>query len=274
MEEERVELETLTTSQTLLLPGSFITNEPSAHAGRGTYKQGDSIYSALVGHLVKTNKFFSVEPLKSRFSGVAGDVVIGRVVQILNKKWLIDIEGAQRASLNINAVRLEDIQRRKTEEDEQRMREFLAEGDLLVAEVKDASPDHGLGLHIRDEKYRRLSGGLLVPVNNCLIRKMKSHFVDRHGVQFIFALNGFIWLAPKDPLAELTPETFETLAKFRNLILILNQAKVNISPQFLFDLFTQTAQNKAKDLLLRPNRDAIINLAKNAALARHLTKVE
>ena len=40
------------------------------------------------------------------------------------------------ASLHLNAVKLPEIQRRKTEEDERKMREYLAEGDLVVAEIQ------------------------------------------------------------------------------------------------------------------------------------------
>ncbi len=56
------------------------------------------------------NKLISVLPLKSRYFGDVGDVVIGRVVEIINKKWKIEIESFDFAYLHINAVKLEDIQ--------------------------------------------------------------------------------------------------------------------------------------------------------------------
>lgn len=56
------------------------------------------------------NKLVSVLPLKSRYLGEQGDVVIGRVVEIVNKKWKVEVEGYDFAYLHINAVKLEDIQ--------------------------------------------------------------------------------------------------------------------------------------------------------------------
>ena len=56
------------------------------------------------------DKLKLVNPLKTRYFGEVGDVVIGRVVEIANKKWKIDILGFEFAYLHINAVKLEEIQ--------------------------------------------------------------------------------------------------------------------------------------------------------------------
>lgn len=83
--------------------------------GQGTYHKKENIYSALVGKIEKTGKILSVTPLSSRFFGESGDVVIGRVLEIANKKWLIDVQGCTQANLHLNSVMLEHEQRRKTE---------------------------------------------------------------------------------------------------------------------------------------------------------------
>ena len=78
----------------------------------------------------------SVIPLKSRYACKTGDIVIGRVTEILNKKWKVDINSSDAASLHLNAVKIAEVQRRKTEEDEKQMRTYLREGDLVCAEVQ------------------------------------------------------------------------------------------------------------------------------------------
>lgn len=55
------------------------------------------------------NKLISVLPLKSWYFGDVGDVVIGRVVEIVSKKWKVDIDSYDFGYLHINAVKLEDI---------------------------------------------------------------------------------------------------------------------------------------------------------------------
>ncbi len=63
-----------------------------------------------MGQVSKFNKLIIVKPLKRQYQGEIGDVVIGRVVEISNKKWKIDIGSSDMAHLHINAVKLEDIQ--------------------------------------------------------------------------------------------------------------------------------------------------------------------
>ena len=94
------------------------------------------IYSSLIGYVQQTDKLMSVVPLKSRYACKTGDIVIGRVTEIVNKKWKIDINSSDSASLHLNAVKITEVQRRKTEEDEKQMRNYLREGDLICAEVQ------------------------------------------------------------------------------------------------------------------------------------------
>jgi exosome complex RNA-binding protein Rrp4 len=148
-------------------------------------------------------------------------------------------------------------QRRKTEEDEINMRNFMREGDLLVAEIKSVSyAEKMIGLHIRNERFGRLGRGYLVEVNNCLVRKTKSQFVEHKGVQFIFGMNGFVWLAPAS--GELGADYLEVAAKFRNLLLLLNESFVSIGPDFLFEVNGALGEYRARDLLVPENREKIL----------------
>ena len=252
----------------LVLPGALITADPGFMAGRGTYTDNNAIYAALVGHTVLTNKLISVRPLKPRFSASTGDVVIGRVAQIFNKKWAVELEATDRASLHINSVRLEDVQRRKTEEDEQKMRELFAEGEFLVAEVRAATPDQGISLHIRNENFGKLIGGLLVAVKSYLIRRQKSHFHERAGLLLIFALNGFVWIAPQE--RDNPPvETLRTIAKLRNIIFALNEANLMVDPELVWEILAQSSALSAADLLLAQNKEQIVSSVKSVVRGKH-----
>lgn len=49
------------------------------------------------------------------------------------------------------------IQRKRSEEDERMMREYLSEGDLISAEVQSVFSDGQLSLHTRSLKYGKVS---------------------------------------------------------------------------------------------------------------------
>lgn len=75
----------------LVLPGDLISQGEGLIQGSGTYAFNHGIYSSLIGYVKKTNKLVSVKPLKSRYYAKVGDIVIGRVREIVNKKWKVDI---------------------------------------------------------------------------------------------------------------------------------------------------------------------------------------
>lgn len=51
--------------------------------GHGTYLKGDKLYSSVSGVLDRVNKLVSVKALRCRYSGDIGDVVIGRILEVL-----------------------------------------------------------------------------------------------------------------------------------------------------------------------------------------------
>lgn len=64
----------------------------------------------MQGQVVLLNKLITVKPLKKKYFGEIGDVVVGRVEEISNKKWKVNIGSSEPATLHINAVKLEDAQ--------------------------------------------------------------------------------------------------------------------------------------------------------------------
>lgn len=125
----------------LILPGQLISEDLQFLNGHGTFRDS-GIYSSICGTLKRTNKLISVKPLKTRFNGEIGDVVIGRILEISGNRWKVDIKARQDAILNLSSISLPGgIQRRKTVDDEQEMKSFFKPGDLIVAEVSQFSSE-------------------------------------------------------------------------------------------------------------------------------------
>ena len=69
-----------------------------------------------------------------------GDVVVGKVVDVQMKRWIVDVGGRQDAVLMLASANLpHGVQRRRTQEDQLRMRSLYAEGDIISAEVHSFS---------------------------------------------------------------------------------------------------------------------------------------
>lgn len=151
------------------------------------------------------------------------------------------------------------------------MKGFMKENDLIVAEIKGINySEKQISLHIRNEKFGKLGKGLLVEVNNCLIPKMKTHFIDFAGVSFIFGTNGYIWLQSAAG-GEATAECLENIAKFRNLIMILNESFFIVHPDMLSELHKKLTGYRARDLIVPENRKAVLEIIKTAMI-NHASK--
>lgn len=182
----------------VVLPGEEITPLSGFLRGHGTHMCGaESMAASVSGIVERVDRLISVRPLHGRYSGSIGDVVIGRVTEVENKRWKVDIQGRQDAVLPLSAVNLPSgEQRRKTEDDNLQMREFLGENDLIAAEVQQFFHDGGLSLQTRSSRYGKLAKGLLVSVPPCLIRRTRLHFHSFPcGVDMILGVNGYIWLS-------------------------------------------------------------------------------
>src|SRR4051794_28102746 len=77
----------------LVTPGEVITTDPSYMRGHGTYlDENNHLRSSIAGMVSKLNRLVLVTPLSTRrYVGDIGDVVLGRVLDIGNKRWRVDI---------------------------------------------------------------------------------------------------------------------------------------------------------------------------------------
>nr|CAG4643344.1 EOG090X09DD [Ilyocryptus agilis] len=182
----------------LVTPGSVITKETGFMRGHGTYMQDECLYASVAGVVERVNQLISVRPLKTRYHGEIGDVVIGRVTEVSQKRWKLDTNARLDSVLLLPSVNLPGGElRRRSVEDELGMRQYLKEGDLVSAEVQNIFGDGALSLHTRSMKYGKLSQGCLLKISPSLIRRQKTHFHNLPcGASVILGNNGFVWICP------------------------------------------------------------------------------
>lgn len=180
----------------ILLPGNLICTAEGYIRGHGTNIQDNEITSALYGRVQHINKLVTVNPCFSfKYSPEIGDVVIGRVVQIFNKKWRINTNSKVETTLALSAINLPGVmQRRKLESDEMSMRTFFDINDLIVCEVQKVSKSGAGALHTRNDKYRKLDCGVLLNMPQFLLLPLKTRFLKKENVEIIVGCNGFIWI--------------------------------------------------------------------------------
>lgn len=173
-----------------------VNHEDGVLKGHGTADLDGEVVATLCGVVERVNKLVYVRALRSRYKPEVGDIVVGRVIEVAQKRWRLDINYSQNAYLMLSAMNMPDgVQRRRTALDELNMRCIFEEADVICAEVRGFQHD-GLHLQARSQKYGKLSTGQLLTVTPYLVKRQKQHFhyLEQYDIDLIIGCNGFIWV--------------------------------------------------------------------------------
>lgn len=201
----------------------------------------------------------------NRYTGEIGDVVVGRIIEVGQKRWKVDTFSKLNSTLMLSSINLPGgVLRRRSAEDELMMRSYFKEGDLISAEVQSIFSDGSLSLHTRSLKYGKLSQGCLVTVAPALIKRRKTHFQNLPcGASLILGNNGYVWIGPLTPEDQLNGETeeametemvvkqedYEVIARLRNCVLALADQKLPLYDTTILYTYDASLAHPVKDLL-------------------------
>lgn len=256
----------------LVVPGDVITSDTGFMRGHGTYMDDEKLTASVAGEVERVNKLICVRPLKTRFNGEVGDVVVGRITEVQQKRWKVGTNSRLDSVLLLSSVNLPGGElRRRSAEDELTMRDYLQEGDLISAEVQSVFSDGALSLHTRSLKYGKLGQGVLVQVSPSLIKRQKTHFHNLTcGASIILGNNGYVWIYPtpghQDEEAggyytSLEPVPLsdrEIISRLRNCLLALAAHKVMLYDTSILYCYESSLTHQIKDILKPEIVDEIV----------------
>lgn len=256
-------------------PGDVITRDVGYMRGHGTYMKDEVLYSSVAGLVERVNKLISVTPLKTKYQGEVGDVVVGRVTEVQQKRWKVDVNGRLDAMLQLSSVNLPGGElRRRSAEDELAMRKYLQEGDLISAEVQNVHSDGGVSLHTRSLKYGKLCQGTLLKVSPSLVKRRKTHFHQLTcGANVILGNNGHIWIYPVQQNEgeqggftqnmDVVPKLDRlVMARLRNCILALAQHGVMLWDTTLTYAYEASTKYHPHELLQEEAMEEVANVTR------------
>nr|XP_033816379.1 exosome complex component RRP4 [Geotrypetes seraphini] len=251
------------TNRHLVTPGDTITTDTGFMRGHGTYMEDEKLLASVAGIVERVNKLVCVRALKTRYNGEVGDIVVGRITEVQQKRWKVETNSRLDSVLLLSSVNLPGGElRRRSVEDELAMRDYLQEGDLISAEVQAVFSDGALSLHTRSLKYGKLGQGVLVQVSPSLVKRRKTHFHNLPcGASIILGNNGFIWIFPTPEQREeeaggfimnLEPVTLpdrEVISRLRNCLLALSTHKMMLYDTSILYCYEASLPHQIKDLL-------------------------
>lgn len=140
----------------VVIPGEMIVEGDEYLPGDNTEKRDGKIYSLRYGLCEESRNLIRVIPLSGAYEPRRGNIVIGKVENILGNGWLIDIGCADFAFLNIMEVP------RYVNKDA--MEEVLAIGDMVLCKIWSIGK-RGIDLSLKNRGSRRIDEGIIFNVN-------------------------------------------------------------------------------------------------------------
>jgi exosome complex component RRP4 len=188
--------------RSLVVPGELLA-EGDYRTGGGVYRDGKSVYSAVVGLASVGEREIRVVPLEGPYIPARGDSVIGIVVDIHYSGWTLDINSPYTGNLFIS-----DFLHRKVDLTRDGPERYLRLGDVVLASVKDVDEKMRVLLETEGPRSGRITGGRMVeiaPVKIPRVLGKKGSMLDTlkriSGCRLIVGQNGRIVIHGEDQRA-------------------------------------------------------------------------
>lgn len=251
----------------LVLPGEAILSKKDKGRflkGSGLYEEDEKYFACIVGTVNYINKLVYVEPLRGKYTGAVGDLLVGKIKDISNDKWVVEIGSYCKALLSISQTNISVFcQRIRLYNDVINMINIYKPNDIIACEVQRILADGCIVLHTRSSIYGKLSNGILITVPQTLIQNQKKHiFVFPCNVQVILGMNGFIWVSSpikktKDTnpnsvdqdiednkFEEVDDTTRRNISIISNIIKLLAKYHININYDIVTKIYVHYTSNR------------------------------
>ena len=185
----------------LVVPGQVLAEE-GYYSGRGTFKDGKSVLSSLMGLVSLRNKKISVIPLKSKYVPKKGDVVIGEIDDVRFSMWGVDINSPYSGILPASEV----FGREKKE-----LSRVFNVGDVLFLRVVDVDEVKKVKLGLKGRGMGKFRGGILVDITPTKVPRligkkgsMINMIKDKTKCKIVVGQNGLVWVKGEKGMEQIT----------------------------------------------------------------------
>ncbi|MEK6940359.1 MAG: exosome complex RNA-binding protein Rrp4 [Nanoarchaeota archaeon] len=197
------------------IPGDELAEGMDNLPAQGSYRDGDKIIANQLGVVTIQGRLIRIVPLRGRYEAKAGDLVIGKVVNIGFSSWSIDISTAYDAQISLKEGTSDYVERGSD------LTQYYDFGDLVVAKITNVSTGKLVDLTMKGPGLRKLVGGRTLIVASSKVPRiigkqgsMITMIKDYTGCRISVGQNGIVWLSGSDNKSEaLAIEAIELIQK-------------------------------------------------------------
>jgi len=184
----------------LVTPGDLLAEDDYV-AGENTYKDDGKIYATRVGLVDYEDQKVHVAALKAFYIPYVGDMVIGKVVEVVLGGWIVDVKAPYPALL-----RASDVLDRPFRPQEDDLPSIFDVGDLIIAKIVAYDRTRDPLLTVREPGLGKITRGQVVEITPTKIPRvigrkgsMINMLKQETGCHVTVGQNGLIFVSGKTP---------------------------------------------------------------------------
>lgn len=204
--------EVLVKNKDIVVPGEVLARGMDYLPGNGTYREGDNIHAGLMGLVNIDGRALKLIPLSGRYLPKRGDVVIGKVIDIMLSSWRIDIGSAYSAVLGVKDGTSDFVMKGAD------LTRYFNIDEFLVSKITNVTSQMLVDLTMRGPGLRKLFGGRIVEVGTHKVPRiigkqgsMVSMIKLATECKIIVGQNGLVWIQGEPDAEFLAVETIRKI---------------------------------------------------------------
>lgn len=183
----------LETAREIVAPGDLLAHGKNM-SGPGTYTDNGVVYASQLGVRGFQDGKVTVMPLGGKYMPLAGDEVVGRIQDVNNNFWLVDINGPYPAPLHVDESPWQVGQGESGK--------YLAQGDMVLVKVQSVDVIKRSRLTMKDGRsLRKLVGGMIREISPSKVPRvigkggsMISMIKNMTSCTILVGQNGRVWI--------------------------------------------------------------------------------
>ena len=187
----------------LVTPGDLLAKGDYL-AGENVFRINDEVYATRIGLVEYSNKKVSVVALKSFYVPSVNDIVIGKVVEVGTRGWMVEINSPFLALLRASDALTKPFNPKNDE-----LTSILDVGDVIIAKIIAYDRTRDPLLTIREHGLGKVKSGQIVVITPTKIPRvigrkgsMISMIKNETGCNITIGQNGVILVRGKNPVME------------------------------------------------------------------------
>ena len=225
--------------KSIVVPGELIATGMGYIPSKGTYREGENIFSSRLGLATLEGKVIKLIPLSGVYLPKTGDIIIAKVIDVMLSGWRLDTFCPYSAVLTLMEATSEYIPK-KTD-----LTRYFDIGDFVITAVSNVTSQNLVDVSMKGPGLKKLRGGRMILINPNkvprLIGKRGSmlHMIkETTECRILVGQNGVIWVEgePENEIVAVSAvKMVEELAHISGLTEHINQFLDNQKSKIVHD---------------------------------------